>query len=430
MSLIITLLETYLNERNKHSDSYLPIREKVKKYSGPLYAIRFSENYEDSKEQMISTKVGINVKSGWGNPRGVYAYQIDDFNNETNSSFATEYKNAYILERKPGIGIQIEDIGNLPRNLYEELNEKLKNYIFSISKFYDIHDNDIKKTKPSFNAAWINFLKSVEQNSRNKSDGGIFWYTIILLSQKVYLGALVSGIFKFEFESKEPDVIQTFLLRKICGITYVEDKANGIIHPNERSQCLFLDPRIYKVIEHFDNKDYRSISAVKSGKKIPYHAVTNLGGSDNYDITYTEFLKSLKNKSVLPPTITDFKYFSSTIDLRFQWQRLIPDAILINKWFVDNIQELNKDDYHLILLRTLNSLTPDYNKSTIDDIKEYISAKDNFKDPKFDSKIKAMSEMTNMLISKFGYSDITEFNKTIIKLYNTVLSKDSKIKTK
>ena len=205
----------------------------LKKYADKdldKYFVRFSNSWKDSKEQLVN-KVGVNVVGSWGNPRGVYAYWAEDVLRETHSKYAANYDTAYLIERVE-VGEQIVDIGNLPQKDYVTFVNKLEEYVVESNEFPTIKDHD----------SFIKFLKETESASRNKSYGGIFFYLIIKLSEK--------GKHRF----RENDVFQTYMLRKVLGITFIGDKGYGIIHPNEPEQGLFLDPKAYGVIFAGPNK--------------------------------------------------------------------------------------------------------------------------------------------------------------------------------
>lgn len=259
-----SLLESYLVERNPGAEYSSP-KDLVKKYpSDDFHFVRFVEPWKVGDKEV--SKVGINTKSGWGNPRGVYAYWLSDFKEGKNADFATDYKTLFIIKRKD-FGLQIEDIGNLARNTYMDLIEKLKDYI--------------KRSVPSYSdeaidKIFIDFLKNTESRTNNKSDGGILFYLVYRLGQGDFFSNLFLDIptpkdfnsFEF-FPGSTSDIKQTFIWRKILGVTFIGDKGHGIIHPSEASQALFLDPRAWEVIDQMDNKKYEGLRAARSSDEKP-----------------------------------------------------------------------------------------------------------------------------------------------------------------
>lgn len=248
----------YLQERNPHLDSYQSTRDMAKKYKGDEYSIRFVDSwieYQGKKDFKYTSKVGVNPQKGWNNPRGVYSYWIDDYNRGTNASYAVKSDTAYILKRDPAVGNQIVDIGRLSRNDYVNI------YLPALKKFYeeDIECETLRKDYGDF----INFIKDVEDKSHNKSVGGILFYAVVKIGE--------------ESQNRQSDALQTHIWRSVLGVTFIGDKGHGIIHPNEASQCLFLDPKAYEVVDQADNTKNYAAAKGKATERDLYAVLAKMG---------------------------------------------------------------------------------------------------------------------------------------------------------
>jgi len=316
----------YFVERNPNIASYETTEEMVKKYKGDDYSLRFVKDFDDEYGDKVN-KVGVNTQGGWNNPRGIYGYWVDDITDNIAADYGRNFSKAYILKRIP-VGEQIIDIGSLGRADYKRLNEKLKEYI---NGYMDEHK--IKNTKgglisDEFEKFWNKFLKDAEYAADNKSDGGILFYSIILLSQVI---ANTIG--------RKPDTIQTEIWRKGLGVTFIGDKGAGIIHPNEKGQVLFLSPKAYKVVDSTDNKKKYDVlkgtnirgairaAIFKDNVEFFKNIFKNYGESmDNFAPSIGDMYNRHMN-GVLDPAEHLIDYFIKNVDSKVAKKQILRSAI-------------------------------------------------------------------------------------------------------
>lgn len=281
----------------------------LKKYSGPEYFVRYVHPWYDEKNKRSVAEVGINTKQKWGNPRGIYCYWLDDVKDDINSEFATDYEYVFILKRK-SYGVQIEDIGNMSPDEYGPMIEKLRQYFLSTPLYenltYDYMDAHFKKSMSEYskfgygsnneydnwddddddwndddiNDIFDTFMKFVEKYSRNKTGGGVLFFAIVMM------GNLAEELTKKKIIS---DTRQTYIWRSVLGVSFIGDTGDGIIHPGEESQALFLDKKSYDVI--YKGKNPSAIPITNVGKLDTIDKITNAFKLGTLPITYKTLIQ-------------------------------------------------------------------------------------------------------------------------------------------
>jgi len=232
-------------ERNKHQDAYLPIKDKIAKYKDDddIY-ISFTE----------IDKLGINPNTRYNTPAGIYTYPVKaawkPYFSEWEIPFQGEVEYVQVL-RHTRSGKYIEDISNLGQREFKDNLDKLEKF------FKDIYIKQLKKEGTYGDVAiktldkiFLALLKKTEANSNNKSYGGILFYFVHNIAEKIedYL------------PTKSLTTGQTYIWRKVLGYNMIADKSGkGIIHPQEKIQAVFFDKESYEHIDTLMNKDYTSL---------------------------------------------------------------------------------------------------------------------------------------------------------------------------
>ena len=182
-------------------------------------------------------KVGINPKSPYDTPIGVYTYPLEWVLEEEDVPFRGEIKPKKVKVLKVVSGkVLNDDLTDAELNHYKEI----------LKKKYQIESTELLE--------WNN-------KARKKTPFGKLWNITRILSLKLSknkpekaakdmdddeLVDALSGINKTP--AKNSAVIWNKLLREL-GFDYVQDSGGGIIHPSEPTQAVFLTPKAYKVID-------------------------------------------------------------------------------------------------------------------------------------------------------------------------------------
>lgn len=187
----------------------------------------------------IPFKSGINPRSKYGTPIGIYCYQLMESiryykvtNKENKFPFASDRKYINILKSHANVSIagglmysRAYNKYNFDKDLKTLKEWGEKNSSHKIGKL--INDN--------INSA----IENYEQDARVKIPMGYMWYILYHISES-------SIIIK-------KSIVWNFLLNKILGYVLIRDDGEGIIHPNEPMQSVFLTTRSFDIIDIIKN---------------------------------------------------------------------------------------------------------------------------------------------------------------------------------
>ena len=312
-----------LDERNKHQDAYLPIKDKIAKY-------------KDDDDIYVSftklPKLGINPKTDYNTPAGIYTYPVK-------ASWKPYFKNWKIpfsgnspyvqVLRHTRMGKYIEDISNLGQSEFKENLDKLEKF------FKDAYRKKLKKDEDdtSIDKIFLALLKETEARSSNKSYGGVLFYFVHNIAEKIdaYL------------PTKSFTTSLTYIWRKVLGYNMIADKSGeGIIHPSEKIQAVFFDKESYEHIDTLMNKDYE----VLSQSKIDFKRWAK------EDLRVTEF-----NDGTPIPLVTDENEWKNlkTPAMCYNSKDSATSVVLYN-WYAVNTGKLAPKGWHVPTHEEMNSM--------------------------------------------------------------------------
>jgi hypothetical protein len=207
------------------------------------------EKYKDRDDIFISYvskfKVGVNPKSEYDTPIGIYTYPLKRMYNQilTNKvPFAGHNKYLAIIEC--GIAFELRDYNNEKwRRDVAKLTDWFEFDFFSLDNEYkeylisalSLHGpEDVINDETDFSNLHIyEVIEAVKLMTKGYIPGAKLWYVTNILSG---------------FNPKKWNA----LLRKL-GYRAIYDNGDGIIHENEPTQCVLLDPKAYEVLEIIEN---------------------------------------------------------------------------------------------------------------------------------------------------------------------------------
>ena len=255
--ILIEMVESVIKEKTayKKRGVNLPgLEDKLRKYVGTdaeaQYFIQFSD----------INKLGINPKSKFDTPLGIYAYPLTQliFDRYVEGSLPFASDRQYLILFKPKEGTNIIDPGN---DISDEQYEKYKNMLLYNKKFEQFEKytpkglewfrdkiEDLKhfeqvKVKGEKNHSYKEWIASElygeinkieEQSKWNNNNFGKLWNVTRELSDK-----------KMK--------IWTYMLRAL-GIDGVVDYGNGLIHENEPTQAVFFGKDKIEMVGVFPNE--------------------------------------------------------------------------------------------------------------------------------------------------------------------------------
>lgn len=208
-------------------------------------------------------KLGINPRSMYDTPLGIYAYSVD-----------------YVFNRVTSSLTKLPFVGNAPYvNIFEASNP---------SKILVLNT----MTQDDLNL-YIHKLRSLSEYSKLvpkdtskaivKTPGGIFWYITLTIASRVA-----------KLTSKAAPVVWNVLFRKL-GIDGCVDTGDGIIHKNEVAQAVFFTKSATSMIERIINKDVVTHKFDSTLKSQVYPLFKNVKSKREYDMIKLKHLKLSKN---------------------------------------------------------------------------------------------------------------------------------------
>jgi len=197
-------------------------------------------------------KIGINPKSNYDTPLGLYCYPLKTASNYYTKNnklgidfpFASEHPYLYVLKKNEGI----REL-NITTYTKEQGNQDIDKLISVYSHFFEPDALQILKASCSRNTKF------------SREQIGEFWYFCKKLSEMIA-----------QIKNTKPTIIWNILLYKNLGYDLVIDEGRGVIHGNEKCQAFFTNKRAFSVYRVLDNP-YSEEKSVRR-KHINYQALT------------------------------------------------------------------------------------------------------------------------------------------------------------
>lgn len=269
-------------------------------------------------------KLGINPKSTFNTPNGLYTYPLKEAwkayasekEQTLNVPFGNDRPTVYLVKATPKSNLKIKELSEYTAKDLEEDYKKMANIIvqhFSEDGQYQ-YGWEFAKT----------VLETAQEKAKVQTDGGKFWnmsrYTFFVLygqivsaamkqehkkelidmvkhpNRKVDFSDKTIRFEKAQLSSSKPNTKNTtkwnVLFRELGYGGITDKKARGIIHDHEPVQAVFFTSESYEIIDSFPNKAYKDNTLEDS-----LQFSTNSGGSaklgDDYDMSENDLLKAM-----------------------------------------------------------------------------------------------------------------------------------------
>jgi len=263
----------------------------------------YVDKYKDDKDVYISfteiDKIGINPKSKFNTPVGIYTYPLREFvknytpfMNLSKGFESSESKNIYtksVGSYAPFAGsakyisfIRVKDKSHFIEDMYKDygsdkydrdikiLEKKYKEIMFKeyktekairhIRKYFDVQIFDNEKE------LWLEFIDYSLKEAKEKNPSVSMWNITRLLSD--FLSA----------DSKQSSTKWNLILSKDLGYSGFADKSGkGYIHPSEPMQAVFFNTRAFEVITRVDNVPAKKTINIHDPKQKIEYNIKNLG---------------------------------------------------------------------------------------------------------------------------------------------------------
>ena len=212
-------------------------------------------------------KIGLNPKSQYDTPLGVYCYplnvvweqyNLDKSEDLTALPYVSKNPHVWVLRAKNKIiNMSSSDYNRqnmlkdniLIEKIYKDFYEQLMWEALSNTNIHGEEFVEQWKTKfyNSVNSRWERIFKESQETARKPTAICKFWNLSRLISFEMAKAVKGVGAVKWNW-----------LLRK-CGYHgFVDTTGQGYIHPNEPFQAVFLEKTDFTIVEKLLNKDYRT----------------------------------------------------------------------------------------------------------------------------------------------------------------------------
>lgn len=235
---VINLTEA---RRNPDMNPKISAYEALKPYSkDDRYFISFTQ----------LDKLGINPKSRYETPLGIYTYPLStiwkEYRVEQTRSvgeavpFAGDNPYIWLVKVNPGARFIKDMYSDYGSDYYDRDMRVLKNHFLDNLKDYELKADESEKKKFEILIDRL-ILKWTQSSSHRNPIMGMWNVTRNLAMMR----------------KGKPAVQWNFLLRKVLGYDGFADRSGrGFIHPSEPIQAVFMSTRAFKVVAEFLNKDY------------------------------------------------------------------------------------------------------------------------------------------------------------------------------
>jgi hypothetical protein len=277
----------------KELNPRVPLTDKLEQYKDRddifiSYVMDMGDLQPKGGKNISGFKVGINPKSRYNTPNGIYLYPLK----EAWKSYYNPRKRILDVPfagEQPQVGIlQVDmnramDLKTYNSRMWDQDYDKLARMI---EEFF------MKKNRQSEALGWEaakSILAAANDGARIKTPGGRFWN----MSRFTYfcLTSQLRTSFKDEYQDELIDMMSdktlkanrtdhtvrfnihemsnndaptnkwTLILIELGYSTIIDRAGQSIIHPSEPMQAVALDPSGYKVIDSHDNKGYERLNA-------------------------------------------------------------------------------------------------------------------------------------------------------------------------
>jgi len=199
---------------------------------------------QDESSAGFGFKIGINPKSGYNTPIGIYCYSVKETMQRYVKStrkivvpFAGQQPGVYFI--RPKDKSKILDLGNMTQNNYKRDEKKIREMLtnkYKMKKDFDV-------------SLMVNHAKTT---AKVQTQGGWFW-NLTRWAAHATKDAIEGGQLK---NQKGVTVRWNKILRDLGYQGAIDSKGKGIIHEAEPWQAVFFSGAFVEVVDFSLNKDY------------------------------------------------------------------------------------------------------------------------------------------------------------------------------
>jgi len=272
-------------------------------------------------------KVGLNPKTPYDTPIGVYSYPLDFIFEEEDVPFRGETKSSKIKVLKNKTNKILSN--DLSDGEYEKKIKQIETLMKTSGKYTPEIETDPEK-----------YIKRWEQAARKNTNFGSLWNVTRMLSMDYYSRKNRRNV---PGPTKNNPVAWTKLLLEL-GYDLAIDEGTGTIHPSEPTRAVFLNPNSYKVIgEEFVDTEERYKKTQKNNDGNLIDSITK-GGWKNEKIVNA--LNDKKYKLLKISTDDDISALGAAIRFQKEQPELFEKVV---PYFEKEIKEHFVDYFNVAL---------------------------------------------------------------------------------
>lgn len=257
----------YEARKNPEKNPKISLQDVIGKYADDKNVyISMVSDVTDAND-ISKTKIGINPRSTYDTPNGIYTFPLwkvvntDSGSYRLNLPFAEDRPFIYFLKRKGG-GEHIDNINEMNITHAKEYTDDLIRYFVQfIGNPDEVNSHFLKQE----------VVPVAVKNARIKNTGGEFWATVRLFAglyrdikgfksvNKMPINRRLIEIWIGDYGSDLGDIrysanVFNLLFSKVMGIDSITDLGGGIIHGNEPFQAVFFKTSAFNVLTVQENK--------------------------------------------------------------------------------------------------------------------------------------------------------------------------------
>jgi len=256
-------------------------------------------------------KLGINPKSHYDTPNGIYAYDLSVFEmKEIASDVPFAGRSPYINLFKAKNPKKIVILNQMSRQQYHSLVDKIRDYYVNYKMQYRLKYNDKAGSQKTFNSLtpqdkeyyWKQFADEFEQvlndapdKSYQNSIGGQFWYITMIIAK--FLANPVNPDQPRDgdnFGATQGASNAWNKLFRSIGVDGCVDIGEGIIHSAEKQQSYFVGADVVEMITRIDNKEYEK-KAIPRDNRLKISAYMATASKSNNPKKVVDIVQSVAN---------------------------------------------------------------------------------------------------------------------------------------
>lgn len=198
-------------------------------------------------------KIGVNPRSSYATPIGVYFYPLDFYVSETSAGRTMpfpefpKYIKIFRINAEAGSYLDLDQLSEAD---FKEFVDRIKDLFYEFVSSFPKNSGYLSLDRDETDSMINDLEDDSVGEARVQNPAGRFWYVLWQLSSSIMNGP---GLKKSQrnalIQAQRSSVLWNWMFRQL-GISAVRD-TQGIIHSNERTQGVVFDPKVIQLARTF-----------------------------------------------------------------------------------------------------------------------------------------------------------------------------------